>query len=749
MRHTLSGFAMIGLCLLYFGIASSDTWCLANESSLPPTEHQITLHAGRLTLQCRAVENGVKDLTLADLTTGRVLVSGVAPLFTIKLRNATSGEEKTLSADTGWQHIAVEQAADQSGLTLTWRDPVDEALAGLTVCVRTALDATQAACRWDLRVENANTVWALWTVRFPQVTIPEPTEDAWVVYPKASGVAEQGVWQRNFRFSGRYPSGWTVMPLVAVYPGNQQGGLYLAIHDPWGSTKEIDLASRPNEKLLVFSVEHPVPDMGQPGKGFTLEGQAVWQIFDGDWFDAACIYRDWVRKEAKWYPSLGHDGREDTVRWMRELPLWALGGGAPAECVDRVKAFAAFFEVPVGFHWYNWHQIPFDNDYPHYFPFKDGFPEGVKDLQEHNVFVMPYINGRLWDTRDKGLEDFQFSAVAKAGVSKNERGEPYMETYNSKESDNSPVRLGVMCPATELWQNKVHEIVTRLFQECGVKAVYIDQIAAAAPTLCFDASHGHPLGGGHWWTEGYWKMLERIRADMPSDRMITTECNAEPYIRWLDGYLTWHWQYPNMVPLFPAVYGGSIQMFGRYYGNTGSGLLPSAEEGKNRDTALRMRAAQQLVFGEQLGWINFGVIQEPENASFLKALVQVRAKLVRYFYAGEMARPPRVIGSVPKIEADWQWHGKMVITDDALYRGCWLLPQEKRLVVMAVNAADEEIRVRLEIDAARWGLPEKELHVRLITPTEDVEQGPSPPQWHCDVVLPARSVRAWDLQAGE
>ena len=45
--------------------------------------------------------------------------------------------------------------------------------------------------------------------------------------------------------------------------------------------------------------------------------------------------------------------------------------------------------------------------------------------------------------------------------------------------------------------------------ECGVKGVYIDQIAAAAPTLCFDKSHGHPLGGGHWWTEGYWKLLGR------------------------------------------------------------------------------------------------------------------------------------------------------------------------------------------------------------------------------------------------
>ena len=134
-------------------------------------------------------------------------------------------------------------------------------------------------------------------------------------------------------------------------------------------------------------------------------------------------------------------------------------------------------------HWYNWHQIPFDNDYPHYFPTKPGFAEGVRALQSSGTFVMPYINGRLWDTRDRGTEDFEFTRVALPAVTKNEKGQPYIETYGSKEKDGSPVRLGVMCPTTELWQSRVRQTVLRLMNECGVKGVYIDQIAAAAPTL--------------------------------------------------------------------------------------------------------------------------------------------------------------------------------------------------------------------------------------------------------------------------
>ena len=52
----------------------------------------------------------------------------------------------------------------------------------------------------------------------------------------------------------------------------------------------------------------------------------------------------------------------------------------------------------------------------------------------------------------------------------------------------------------------------------------------------------NPLGGGGWWVDAYGEMLTRLRKDMPPGCMLTTECNAEPYVRWFDGYLTWHWR---------------------------------------------------------------------------------------------------------------------------------------------------------------------------------------------------------------
>jgi hypothetical protein len=287
-----------------------------------------------------------------------------------------------------------------------------------------------------------------------------------------------------------------------------------------------------------------------------------------------------------------------------------------------------------------------------------------------------------------------------------------------------------MCPKTELWQKTVKETVLRLFGECGVSGVYIDQVAAAKPTLCCDRAHGHPLGGGHWWTEGYWSMLEGIRATKPADRILTTECNAQPYVHVFDGYLTWHWQYDGQVPAFPAVYGGAIQMFGRAY-----------RGGPTKDLALRMKAGQQLVFGEQIGWISPSVVKEEKNGAFLREVVQLRHALRRYFYAGEMARPPRLIGEIPRVTADWQWQDPWPVTTDALLGGAWRLPRDGKLAMLFVNVSDAPIRAVVDFEAGRQGMGSVPLSL-----TEAGSQAVAvDPVFKREIAVPARSARAWEL----
>ena len=692
MNTPTSRFGRAAALLLLVRLIGS-TESIVTAANEPTAESTLNAWAGDLSLKLRRADTGILLLSLRDSARGEELLStNQSALFSLKLRQVGTNQEVRLDADEGWQQTSLRKTHD--GLEARWEQPFDTNLAGIAVTATASADQRHHAWRWKFRVANHSVGWSIWRVVFPQLELADFGTNGSVFIPRGPGEVHRDLGERTFTYTGKYTDAWCTMQFMADYrDGEHPTGLYVAMHDPWGSRKEIILHRDPGLGSVRMRFDHPAPDMGRARNDFELSGEAVWQLLRGDWFDAAQIYKAWARKEARWWPRLTTEGRTDTPRWMRELNVWAQTGGAPEECVTNVENFQEFLGVPVGFHWYNWQQIPFDNDYPHYFPAKTNFAAGVRELQSSPVFVMPYINGRLWDTHDQGTNDWEFSRLALPAATKKEDGQPYIETYASKESNGEKVRLAVMCPATARWQQTVSNIVLRLLREYGTSAVYIDQVAAATPMLCMDATHGHPLGGGHWWNEGYWKMLDSIRHAMPRGTMLTTECNGEPFIRWFDGYLTWHWQRNGQVPAFPAVYGGAVQMFGRAYGG-----------GETRDLALRMKAAQQLVFGEQLGWLDPGIIKEKDNADFFRRVVRTRAQFQRYFYAGEMGRPPKLIGEIPSIRADWQWSGHWWVTNDAVLTGAWQLPKEKRLVMIFANVSDEPVTARLRFDPVVYGI---------------------------------------------
>ncbi|MCC6729090.1 MAG: hypothetical protein IT208_07105 [Chthonomonadales bacterium] len=692
--------------------------------------------AGDLGIALRSGDGGIALASLHDLVNGvELLATEAPPLFAVTLSEAGEGRrEVVLTSETGWGRASVLRVGE--GLRLEWADPEAEAARGVRVLAVATPEPATHRWRWSLRVVGVGRRAGAAKVAFPQVALRRVGPATAAFYPSGPGIVTGAPWSTAYSQRSMYPNGWCTMQYMALLTGGG-AGLYMAMHDPLGGAKEIVLEGRPAEGAARFAFEMPAPDMRRPGTGFSLSGEAIWQLFRGDWFDAARIYRAWARRSARWWPDLGRDGREDSPLWMRELNVWAQTGGAPADCQGPVTAMAEALDLPIGFHWYNWHEIPFDNDYPHYFPTKLGVAEAVRELQAAHVYVMPYINGRLWDTHDRGAEDWKFTAMALPAATKQDDGKPFVETYGSKETDGTPVSLAAMCPTTALWQRTVRETALRLMTEIGTRGVYIDQIAAAAPVLCMDASHGHPLGGGHWWTEkGYWPLLAALRRAMPPGHVLTTECNAEPYIRWMDGYLTWHWQSDGMVPAFPAVYGGAIQMFGRAY-NAGAGT---------RDLALCAKMGQQLVFGEQIGWLDPAIAREPVAGAFLHAVARMRNRYRRFFYAGEMARQPALRGEMPRVRSDWAWYGETWVTTDAVLTGAWRLPAERRMVLLFANTSDRPVRAELAFDARAAGIAADRVRVAVVDdPDARAAQATLPARFRRRMEFPARSVRALEI----
>jgi len=335
------------------------------------------IKAGDLSLTFERTDGGIVLLSLFDLVVDReLLASQLLPIFSIKLRHVESKNEVELHSDSGWKITDIK--LDLRKAILTWEQPDNELLSKLKVIACAELNDEESSISWDLQVENYNMEWSIMNVVFPQIAISELGESACIFFPRGPGEVKKGLWQMPFRHQGLYPEPWTVMQYVAAYDENSRSGIYIATHDPNASAKNIIIESRPEEQSVVFIYDHPSENMGIGGNWFELNGKAVWRIFRGNWFDAAMIYRKWLRSEAKWYPKISDEGNSDIPRWMRELCVWTTASGSSAQVVSRVREFAEFMGVPVGFHWYNWHQISFDNDYPHYFPVTDGFADGVR-----------------------------------------------------------------------------------------------------------------------------------------------------------------------------------------------------------------------------------------------------------------------------------------------------------------------------------------------------------------------------------
>ena len=693
---------------LVFGVASGLAY--AGEATTPSIAQAAKTIAtsptvlsndfARLAFQMQ--RDGIDLTAFEDLGAKRELLAGDQPFWRIVVEDA-AGKRRELNNRTGWQRVSA--LGGEAVLSLAWRGiaaaPLpappqrgeektakgEEGTAAFEVRCVVALNGPRTS--WQLAIEN-NTSATIRNVVFPHVvTRPlggEGSDDA-VVYPAASGQRRIDPFANPVRYTGDYPSGWSTYQFMTHY--DSAGGLYVAAHDPVASTKQILTQTTEDKKALRLAFDWPAPDASIPGNDFEMPGPAVVELMRGDWFDAAQIYKHWAQTTARWWP--GKEYTRQSPPWVRDIAIWAQTGGTTQSVVGPVRDFAAYMGVPTALHWYNWHEIPFDDNYPHYFPAKPDFREGVAALQAAGVRVMPYINGRLWDT---DTEDFATTALPAA--TKNEKGEPYTEEYGSGQ------KLAAMCPTAPLWQDKVSDIVLRLLgPECGVDAVYIDQVAAAQPRLCFDRSHGHPLAGGCWWTtRGYWPMLERLRGEIAKrhpDKMITTECNAEPYVHLFDAYLTWHFQYQDQLPVFAAIYGGQVQLFGRAY-----------RGGPSKDLALRMKAAQSLVFGEQIGWCGPDVIKEEINGPFMRQIARLRYGLRDFLADGEMARPPQIAGDIPLVTADWQWQKEWPITDSALQAGAWRA-RDGRLALVFVNVTSATLAFNLGFDGRTYGLTTNEL----------------------------------------
>ena len=539
----------------------------------------------------------------------------------------TNGAGKVELASTQYHYASATVTKTGSGAqraTFRWTGlplGAEDGGGSVEVEVEVELPPESGIASWKIRVENKSPTWGLSSVDFPRVNgfLEAGT------YDLAGSFGHTETWGSLYRgFTGRlqmrYPDGWRGMSTQFLCASRASNSVYMAAHDPRAWLKEF-IIEPGNEYCIRTYAEN----MGVPGSGYQAPYAALLGVYRGDWLAGCKIYRQFAVTTP--WTSMGRVSQgkaslragRDIGLWMREWNWTKDSAGDYERMIRQVREARDYFGVPLGFHWYNWQAADFDAKYPHFFPAKAGVDKLARGMVDMGLVVMPYINGRIVDQSNADFPDFvQYAA-------KGRQGRVFTERYGNH------VKQAPMCPYTRFWQDTVVSNVEQLVTRLGVNAVYIDQISAAPPCLCFDQSHGHPLGGGSWWVDGYRQMLKKVRSFARAEGrsvLITSECTAEPFMDGLDALLVVTERTKCSIPVLPAVYSGYTLYFGSDEG--------ALDKLSNEQWAMEM--GRDFLWGCQNGWFGFSLFRPgyEQKKAYLRTLAHARIAGGKYLADGEL-----------------------------------------------------------------------------------------------------------------
>ena len=389
-------------------------------------------------------------------------------------------------------------------------------------------------------------------VDFPVVSgigqISQEGEEDSLVFPTWSGLLFHDpihnlLPNRGWGWEMVYPSSLSNMQFMAYYGNSPQAGLYFALYDPDSHSKFIDF-SKPGDSVadyLFLHVRH-FPELNQ--HDFQLTYPIVIGVFEGDWYDAAQIYRRWTLQQS-WAQSgkiydraPGSSPLESLglIQWIYTYPECIPPSVNPFSVVPEIAADTArFIGSPVAMSWIGWEKFGWYSQYPDVFPPKEGWDSFRSTIQAlhgsgNKVLLIPsaasysslatsWEEASPWACRDRSNQLFTSSPIFECGIH-------YV--------------LNIMCPNTQYWQNKLTGLLTPL-SDAGADIIQLDGFPASGPQFCLASTHGHPLGGGTWWAQAYADFFSGFKSVAKQNNpslLFSSEGMAERYLGLLE--LSWN-----------------------------------------------------------------------------------------------------------------------------------------------------------------------------------------------------------------
>ena len=484
-----------------------------------------------------------------------------------------------------------------------------------------------------------------------------------------------------------------------------------------------------------------LPEKRDAGR-YRLPYEAVLGVFQGDWFTAADRYRSWATNQV--WADDSRLRRHLVPEWVRDTGAWVWNRGRSADVLDPAMALQKELGLPVSVFWHWWHGCAYDTGFPEYLPPREGvdaFTNALARAHQQKVRGLVYMNQRLWGMTTASWQTEGAQAYAVKGPD----GTVHPEIYNTFTQEP----CASMCMGTEFWRNKYAGVAAAAFNRLGVDGIYMDQ--ACSSLSCFDSHHGHPLGGGRYWMDGFRRLSSTCApaAIGPSRPLPPPACRARGGSRWRgegcsEGWLPFldimlalqvsreRYSSPNdgwlPIPLFQAVYHPYAIMYGNYssltlppYDDLWPAKFAPREPLKLLDPKFNrqflLEQARAFVWGQQPTIANFRTNQfqqRPEEIAYVLQLARLRAGAMKYLLDGTFLQPPEL--QVPSATLALSrlsiYAGQQSAVQSSegacslVQAGAWRAPDGTVAVALA-SIADDPVKVPLALDRQTYGLPKR------------------------------------------
>lgn len=597
----------------------------------------------------------------------------------------------------------------------------------LQVVVRVSLDASGSLSRWSIHVGGLERGIPE-EVNFPVVKgilSPEGTSLAVPTWTgqliKDPGKVLSGRSDRTMKWM--YP-GYLSMQVSALYDSTGSG-FYAAADDTLSCAKEFVFTSG-GPGAVNFHIAHH-PPLDEVKDTYSPSYRTIIGSFQGDWFTAAERYSDWAEKQ--WWCRDSRLKNRQTPSWLDSTALWVWNRKESEKVLQPARELKGALGLPVNVFWHWWHGCSYDDNFPEYFPPREGresFRLAVSSALKEGVRPVVYMNSIQWGNSAK---DFGSDEVRRNTV-KDRSGLPHSHVYNLF----TGTALTMMCMGTDFWRSTYAALCDSAIGHYGVSGIYLDQ--ACLSRICYDPGHGHARGGGNYWFENYAKLTRQIRHVIPAsgEIMLAGEGTGENWLPHLDAMLTLQVsreRYAGVdgietIPFFQAVY----HPYGITYGNYSSLLYPPYDDlwpeeyapekenellGEQFSKQFLMEQARSFAWGQQptiANYQSFLLSDRPDEMKFLFDLVRLRMQSLKYLLYGEFYRTP--FFPVPEEEIDISrlsiYAGKAgnVLTAfrkrvPVIYHGTWR-SDDGCLGLAIASISDLPLPVDLNFPAEEYGL---------------------------------------------